>query len=109
MYSVAGDFNNDGKMDMVLAQSTGALVYLLQETPVPGFSQPSVAFGQQVVGTTIGPVYVTLTNSGTVPLTISSITIAGANTSNFAQTNNCPGSLAAGANCQIGVTFSRQH
>jgi hypothetical protein len=106
MYSVAGDFNNDGKMDMVLAQSTGALVYLLQETPVPGFSQPSVAFGQQVVGTTIGPVYVTLTNSGTVPLTISSITIAGANTSNFAQTNNCPGSLAAGANCQIGVTFT---
>jgi len=48
---------------------------------------------------------VTLTNSGTSALTISSIATSG----DFAQTNTCPVSpatLAAGADCAISVTFT---
>jgi hypothetical protein len=47
-----------------------------------------------------------LANTGTAPLTISSISITGANPSNFAQTNNCGASLAANASCSISVTFT---
>jgi hypothetical protein len=44
---------------------------------------------------------VTLVNSGTGPLTISSITAAG----DFSESNNCGGKLQPGAGCSIGVVF----
>jgi fibronectin type 3 domain-containing protein len=44
-------------------------------------------------------------NSGKVRLTITSITLTGANAADFAQTNNCGVSLAPGANCLVQVTF----
>lgn len=47
----------------------------------------------------------TLSNTGMLPLSIAGIAIAGANPADFAQTNNCGASLAAGANCAIAVTF----
>ena len=43
---------------------------------------------------------VTLTNNGTATLTISSIAITG----DFAQTNTCSTSVAAGASCSISIT-----
>jgi len=49
-----------------------------------------------------------LTNTGGASLTISSITVAGANSSDFSQTNTCGASVAAGANCTINVTFTPQ-
>jgi hypothetical protein len=48
----------------------------------------------------------TLTNTGSLPLTISSISLGGANALSFAQTNNCPATLAIGANCTVNVTFN---
>jgi len=48
---------------------------------------------------------VTLKNTGTAILTISSIAITGTNAGNFAQTHTCGSSLAAGASCGISVTF----
>lgn len=44
----------------------------------------------------------TLTNTGSADLGISSITASG----DFAQTNDCPASLAAGAHCTISVSFT---
>jgi hypothetical protein len=46
---------------------------------------------------------ITLTNSGTVPLNIMSIT---ASTNFSADSTACPATLAAGANCVINVTFT---
>jgi hypothetical protein len=65
----------------------------------------SISFGNQNVGTTSGVQMVNLSNTGTATLTIASISIAGANAGDFAQTNTCGGSVAAGANCSISVTF----
>src|SRR5579863_4269299 len=49
----------------------------------------------------------TLTNSGTVALGITSVTLGGANASAFAiATNSCGASLDIGASCSITVTFS---
>ena len=73
-------------------------------TPVPGasLSSGSVVFGSLVVNTTSAAQAVTLTNTGNAALTISGITSSG----DFAQTNNCPASLAANASCTINLTFT---
>src|SRR6266851_2976315 len=72
-------------------------------TPAPAvsLSPASVNFSPQIVGTTSAPQPVTLANTGTASLSVSSISAS----QPFAQTNNCPAVLAAAANCTINVTF----
>ncbi len=70
--------------------------------PAVSLNQTSLSFGNQIQNTTSAPQSVTLTNSGTAPLTVSPVTAS----ANFAQTSNCVGSIAAGANCTINVTFT---
>jgi len=72
--------------------------------PVPGvsFSPASLGFAGQTVATTSSPQGLTLANSGREPLAISGIGTGG----DFAQSNNCPASLAPGAGCAINVTFT---
>ena len=62
--------------------------------------------GDQPVGTSSAARTVTLTNAGTAPITLFSITLAGVNPGDFAQTNNCGSSLNPGASCTIQVTFT---
>jgi phospholipase C len=64
-------------------------------------SPPSLIFPDQLVGTASTAQSVTLTNTGTAALTISSIVASG----DFSQTNNCGSSLAPGVSCSIDVTF----
>jgi Right handed beta helix region/Abnormal spindle-like microcephaly-assoc'd, ASPM-SPD-2-Hydin len=71
-------------------------------TPVASISPASLTFGSQLVQTSSPAQAVTVTNTGNTILTISAITTAG----DFAQTNNCGASLAAGASCLINVTFT---
>jgi hypothetical protein len=58
------------------------------------------------VGTTSGVRNAILTNNGSVAFPVNSISITGTYASWFAQTNNCPANLAAGASCTIGVRFA---
>ena len=77
--------------------------------PAVSLSPTSLAFGQQPVGTSSASQNVTLTNTGTAALTISSIGLTGTNSGDYAQTNTCPispATLGVGANCTISVTFS---
>jgi hypothetical protein len=68
---------------------------------------PNLTFTQQLVGTTSTPQAATLTNVGTLAVTITSIAVTGGNAAtDFAQTNNCPSTLAANASCQVTVTFT---
>ena len=62
----------------------------------------SLSFGNQVVSTTSTSKAVTLKNGQSVTLTISSISTSG----DYAQSNNCGTSLAAGVSCTINVTFT---
>jgi hypothetical protein len=52
------------------------------------------------------PATVVLTNKGTTPLTISSLTIGGTSASQYSQTNTCVGTIAAGKTCKISATFT---
>jgi hypothetical protein len=73
---------------------------------VVSLSPTSVSFGNQQVGVGSAAQVITLTNTGTVSLTITSIKISSANTGDFSETNTCPSSLAANANCTISVIFT---
>ena len=75
----------------------------LSGTGVPpvALSPASLNFGNDVVGTTSNPGFLTLHNNLSSSITISSIQAAG----DFAQTNNCGSNLSRGANCSIRVTF----
>jgi hypothetical protein len=65
-------------------------------------SPTSLTFSGVAVGTTSAPQAVTLTNNGSAALTSVSVSTSAP----FAQTNNCPASLAASAMCTINVTFT---
>ncbi len=77
-------------------------------TPAVTLSQTSVAFASQTAGTTSAATKVTLTNSGTATLSLSSIALGGTNPADFTETNNCPSTLAAGAYCTLSVAFAPQ-
>jgi len=70
--------------------------------PVAGVSPGSLTFSAQLVSSTSGPQTVTLSNTGNAALAVASIATNG----NFAQTNNCGSSVAAGGSCTINVTFT---
>ena len=73
--------------------------------PAVTLSPTSLAFSKIVLGETSAAKTVTLTNSGSAALSISSITTSG----DFALATSskpCGSTLAAGKNCQIKVTFA---
>jgi hypothetical protein len=59
-----------------------------------------------MVGLTSSAQGITLNNTGNSILTVSSLAFSGTNATEFAETDNCGGSVAAGASCTINVTFS---
>jgi uncharacterized repeat protein (TIGR03803 family) len=75
--------------------------------PAATFSAASVAFGDEEINTPSGVKKVKLTSSGTTNLSTPGITIAGANTADFSQTNTCTAaSYAPAATCTISVKFT---
>jgi hypothetical protein len=95
---VVGDLNGDGLPDIALANGEAGTITMLN-TGVVSFS-PTTAplnFPEQ------GEQNLTLRNTGTVPLLISSIKQSGA--AAFQTRTTCGSSVAAGASCEISVRF----
>ena len=76
---------------------TGVVQPTVSLSPNGGLSFPN-----QIVGTTSPSQNLTLSNTGYATLNIAGIVASG----DFAQTNNCGSSVAAGASCNINVTFT---
>jgi hypothetical protein len=98
-----------GTASATLTFTDGALgspqtVALLGEGVVPSvlLSPAQLTFAMQTVGTTSLPQLVTLTNTGSQTLAVTSITPS----TGYAQTNTCGLSVAPGAACSISVTFT---
>jgi hypothetical protein len=71
--------------------------------PAVSLSATALNFKKVPIGQTSSPQTVTLTNTGTATLNISSITASG----DFHISNNtCGATVAAGANCAVSVTFT---
>jgi hypothetical protein len=62
----------------------------------------SCTFGSQVLNSSSLPSTITLSNTGNSSLTLMGVSVSG----DFAQTNNCGTTLAAGASCAVNVTFT---
>ena len=75
--------------------------------PAPAvlLSPGEFTFPDTLVGTAAAVVPVTLTNTGSAPLSISSITLGGTNTKQFAESTNCGATLAAQTSCTISIGF----
>ncbi len=94
--------NTSGSPQSVSLTGTGAAA----SAPVVSLSASSLTFTSQTVGTISAAQTVTLANTGNASLNLTSIAVTGTNSGDFAQTNNCGSSVAAGANCTISVTFT---
>ena len=73
-------------------------------TSLVALTPAGLTFSSQFVGTTSAPQDVTLVNSGSSTLNITSVTVTAS--SGFAESNNCGTSVAAGSSCTITVTFT---
>ncbi len=71
----------------------------------PSLSPLVVNIAGLPVGSTSSPQTVTLTNSGSAALSVSSLALSGTDATQFAQSNTCGNSVAAGGQCTISVTF----
>ncbi|MBZ5597176.1 MAG: choice-of-anchor D domain-containing protein [Acidobacteriia bacterium] len=107
---VVADFNNDGRLDAATLGNGGSSVYVVLQgrpLPDPALAPTSLMFGPQTVGTTSPAQVVTLTNVGSGRLVIDSITFAGTNPDDFAETNTCKNNnVPPGGSCTISVTFT---
>ncbi|HEY3972480.1 MAG TPA: FG-GAP-like repeat-containing protein [Candidatus Sulfotelmatobacter sp.] len=83
-----------------------------QKVPLKGtgtdvqLTPASLNFGNQPVGTRSLPKKITLSNKASVAISVTSISIIGADAGDFAETNTCGKSVAGGASCAITVTFT---
>jgi uncharacterized repeat protein (TIGR01451 family) len=77
-------------------------IFTVVGPPAVALAPPSLNFGNQFVGTTSATQTVTLTNSGSSPLSIISITVS----SGYNQTSSCPSLLTGNSSCTIGISFS---
>jgi uncharacterized repeat protein (TIGR03803 family) len=83
--------------------AVGAAIYKIN----PGLVYPtSLSFGDQAVGTPSAARKITVTNIGVVPLTVSSVTLIGANVPSFSTSNTCGSPIAVSGTCTISVTFT---
>ncbi len=72
--------------------------------PAVTLSTTNLTFGSQALGSSATQT-ITVTNSGSSVLTISSAQVGGANPGDFTIGNACTGSVSAGGACTLSVTF----
>jgi len=74
--------------------------------PWASVSPTSLRFGGVTVATVSGTLSATLSNKGVGAVSVDGIRLTGTGAAWYAQTNDCPASLAPGASCSIAVTFT---
>lgn len=84
----------------------GATQYAAGGTPTSTPSPTSISYGNVATASTTGLSTITLTNSGSVTLNITSIAKTGTDPTKFNLVNGCGGTLAASTACSFTVSFS---
>lgn len=89
--------------------ATGAASVTIRYAAPVAQATASLSFASQPQSTISAPKTVTLTNTGGNQLLVYGLTFAGTDPQDFVVTSNgCLGPIAAGASCQIGVSFAPQ-
>jgi FG-GAP-like repeat/Cep192 domain 4/Abnormal spindle-like microcephaly-assoc'd, ASPM-SPD-2-Hydin len=73
---------------------------------VISLSPTQLNFGSQKVGTYSPPQKVTVTNTGSTTVNVTSVKIAGNNSKDYSETNTCGSQIGPGGSCTISVTFA---
>jgi sugar lactone lactonase YvrE len=76
------------------------------QSPLVSLSQATLSFPSQAVGNGKASEALTISNTGTAPLVISSISLSGSNSSDFQQTSTCGASVAPNGSCVVTITFA---
>lgn len=82
-------------------------VGILEASSPPDYSvsPTSIAFGTVARGSASAARTVTIRNTGSVPLAITTILLSGDHASQFSRVNNCPATLPAAEDCSVRVVF----
>ena len=107
-WAAIGDLNGDGRLDVGVPNFQDNTVSFFLQATLATLSTTALDFGTELVGSTSAAQTVTVTNTGTAPLTTSSVTITGTNAADFAKTaDTCTGaSVAPGDTCSVSVSFT---
>jgi hypothetical protein len=96
--AVAAGYNNSAVASATYNINAASLTVSLSPT--------SLTFASTAVGSTSTAQFVTLKNTSPSTVTLSGITLSGANPSAFTNTTTCGTSLAAAASCTISLSFA---
>jgi Abnormal spindle-like microcephaly-assoc'd, ASPM-SPD-2-Hydin len=96
--------NRTGTLTVSASGQTTQVIQLTGNGTAPAetFTPTALAFESQLTGTTSLPLSIQISNSGTGPLTITSLQTSG----DFAQSNACGSPVIPGTNCIVQVTFT---
>jgi len=97
--------NSSGGLTREIIPPSTFFVVQAPASALAALNPPSLSFADQDVGTSSAAQVVVLTNGGTLPLSIASIT---SSTADFQVTSGCGSLLAAQESCNIQVAFSPQ-
>jgi hypothetical protein len=108
---ISGTPTAGGTSTVTLSASNGtgtgdATLTLTINGTTASVSPSSLAFGDEPGGITSSPQAVTLSNTGSSALTVTSIAFTGANAGDFTEANTCTPSVAVGSYCTITVLFT---
>ena len=105
-----GGGSSFGPADATFTDATqpgDGLVTVSYGVPVAQVSPSSLSFSTQPQSTLSESQFVSITNTGTVPLTVTGLTFNGPNPGDFLVTSNgCLGPISAGSSCIVGVSFA---
>jgi hypothetical protein len=106
-YSVASNGGSMRTGNLIAAANT---VTVTQDAVGPNYnatlSPTSISFGNVAVNSTSRAKTATFTNTGTLALTVSSVTPTGTNASDFTVSGCAGTSLQPGASCTLSITFA---
>ncbi|HEY4382227.1 MAG TPA: choice-of-anchor D domain-containing protein, partial [Acidobacteriaceae bacterium] len=104
----SGIATGDGRLGELRAGTYGRGIWQIPlltaanpAAPAMTLSPGGLTFATQALGTASAAQTITVTNSGSAPLTVSQIVTAG----DFTETDNCAGAIAVGAGCAVQVKF----
>ena len=92
--------NSDGGTAQAINLTGTGIARVLATSPT------SLSFATQTAGTTSGPQVITVTNSGTAPLTVKSVSISGNNAAMFSESDTCNSAIAPNGTCAVSIKFS---
>src|SRR5205814_7885522 len=102
----AGDFNQDGRLDLAYCCKVPGNISILFQAPTASLSTSTLDFGNQDIGSPSASQTVTVTNTGSAELLIKDISISGTNAGDFSHTKTCGTHLAFDVHCSITVVFT---